>query len=333
MSKGPEIARGVCAAAVMTCLAGPASVAAHHSAAVYDMQSVVALRGTVTRYEWKNPHVYVFVEAEDNEGKTVEWAIEGESTALMARSGWSASTLSPGDSVLVRANANRTPGRYEARLITLATEDGTVLVRKALGSAPGVPADGLSGVWDAIRGYEDFELIRRPTERGAAIIAAFDEGQSPVQNCLAFPAPLVTVLPYRTKIDVEDDRIVFRSEYFDVERIVYMDGRGHPENGERTPQGHSVGHWEGETLVVDTALFSAHPIGNFRGLPSSTHKHVVERFEPTEDHTQLRVTFRVEDPEFLAEPWTGGLTWDYVPGGEMLPFNCDLDVARRFANP
>ena len=205
-------------------------------------------------------------------------------------------------------------------------------VRKDSGSPPRISANGLAGVWDAIRGYDDFELVRGElTPSGVAAVAAFEEGQSPVQDCLAFPAPMVTFLPYRSRITVADSRIVIDSEYFDVQRVIYIDGRAHPVNGERTPQGHSIGHWDGDALVVDTTLFSDHPIGNWKGLPSGARKHLVERFEPTDDRTQLRVTFTVEDPEFLADPWLGVVTWDYVPDGEMLPYHCDPEIARRFA--
>jgi hypothetical protein len=312
--------------------ASPLSARAHHSAAVYEMRSVVALRGTVTRYEWKNPHVYIFVDVEDENGEVAQWALEGEPTTLMARSGWTPTTLAPGDRISARVNRNRNPDSHEARLMTLSKSDGTVLARRPTGSAAATAATDISGVWDALRGYEDFEFVRGAlTERGNAAVAAFDEGQSPVQNCLAFPAPMVTFLPYRTQIELAGDRVLIHSEYFDVERVVYMDGRGHPESGGRSDQGHSIGHWDGDALVVDTTLFTDHPIGNFRGLPSSTKKHLVERFEPSEDHTQLRVTFSVEDPAYLLEPWTGELTWDYVPDGEMLPFDCDPEVARRFA--
>jgi len=313
-------------------LATTEPAAAHHSAAVYDMQSVITLRGTVTRYEWKNPHVYIFLEAEGDRGETAEWAIEGESTALMGRSGWSATTLRPGDRVFARANLNRRPERHEARLVALTTEDGTVLVRKATGTAPKAAASGLEGVWDAIRGYDEFEFRRGVlTDLGRAAVSNFDEGQSPVQNCLAFTAPMVTFLPYRSSIEIESDRILIRSEYFDVERVVYMDGRGHPVDAERTQQGHSIGSWDGDALIVDTTDFADHPIGNFRGLPSGARKHVIERFEPTADRTQLRVRFTVEDPDYLVDPWEGEVVWDYVPDGDMVPFRCDPEIARRFA--
>jgi Family of unknown function (DUF6152) len=332
MSKTQSIARTVGAMVLIAAVLAPPRISAHHSAAVYAMDSVMTLRGTVRSYEWRNPHVYIFVDAEDDSGRLAEWAIEGESTALMTRSGWTPTTLAVGDRVLVRANRNRHPERREARLVTLTTGGGTVLMRKGAGSAAVEGADGIAGVWDALRGYDHFHFVRgKLTERGAEAVRAFDEGQSPVKDCLAFPAPMVTFLPYRSEIQVRDDRVVIRSEYFDVERVVYTDGRGHPENGERTPQGHSIGHWENGALVVDTTLFADHPIGNFHGLPSGARKHVVERFELSSDRRRLNVRFSVEDPDYLAEPWTGEIVWDYAPDGQMLPYKCDLETARRFA--
>jgi hypothetical protein len=321
------------AAAVAWLFLSSSSGSTHHSGAVYDTDVLLTLRGTVSRYEWRNPHVYVFVEVEDDTGQLFEWALEAESTALLTRAGWSPTTLAPGDRISARVNRNRDPARFEARIRTLSAPDGTILGRRVRGTAaPTVAASSLAGVWDALRDYENFEFARgEVTAHGTAALSAFDEARSPVQDCVAFAAPIVTFLPYRSEIEIADDRVYIRSEFFSIERVVFMDGRGHPENGERTPQGHSIGHWEDDVLVVDTALFSDNPIGNFRGLPSGAHKHVVERFNLSEDRTRIRVEFWAEDPEYLAEPWTGEIVWDHVPDGEILPFECDPEVSRRFA--
>jgi len=325
----------LCGLALATLLASPSPAWSHHSSAVYDSDTVSTFTGTVTRFEWTNPHVYLFVEVEDDTGEIVEWAVEAESTALLTRAGWSRTTVEPGDGISARVHRNRNPALREARILTLITADGTVLGRRATDTAaPTAAASTLAGVWDALRGYRDFDVVRGGlTERGAAAVNAFDEHRSPVQDCLAFAVPVPTVLPYRSAIEIDDDTIYIRSEFFSIERVVYMDGRGHPENGERTTQGHSIGRWDGDTLVVDTALFAEHPIGNWSGLPSGPRKRVVERFEPTADRTQLRITFTVEDPDFLVDPWLGEIVWDYVPEGEILPFVCDPEAARRFAAP
>lgn len=332
MKKNPLRECRVSAVAVAA-LAVPAS--AHHSFSVYDADTVVTLTGSVTRYEWTNPHVYLFVDVDGGDGTVVEWALEGESTALLTRAGWSRTMLAPGDRIAARVYRNRNPAQRGARILTLITPDGTTLSRRTMTAAlPSVGARDLAGVWDALRGYGDFEFVRGAlTDQGSAAVSAFDESRSPVQDCVAFAAPITTVLPYRNEIELAADRIFIRSEFFSIERVVYMDGRGHPEDGLRTEQGHSIGSWDGDTLVVDTALFAPNPIGNWRGLPSGPRKHVVERFEPTPDRTQLRITFRVEDPDYLVDPWEDEIVWDHVPSGEILPFGCDPEAAGRFATP
>jgi hypothetical protein len=137
-------------------------------------------------------------------------------------------------------------------------------------------------------------------------------------------------VPYLYEIEILDDQVLIRSEFYGSERTVFMDGRSHPENAERTLQGHSLGWWEGEVLVVDTVQFSDLRNGNMFGIPSGAQKHVVERYELSEDGTRLLINFVLEDPEYLVEPFEGNTYWDFSPGTEMLPFTCDLENARRY---
>ena len=109
-----------------------------------------------------------------------------------------------------------------------------------------------------------------------------------------------------------------------------MDGREHPQSGERTIQGHSIGSWEGEVLVVDTTLFSDSRTGNLNGVPGGSQKHVVERYQLSEDRTQLLLEFVVEDPEYMVEPMIGRVAWDYAPDREIMPFGCDPENARLY---
>ena len=147
--------------------------------------------------------------------------------------------------------------------------------------------------------------------------------------------PSILVAPYLHEIELREDAVVIRNERFNAERIIYTDGRGHPENGERTNQGHSIGRWEGDTLVVDTALFADHraPIsgqqGN-EGVPAGAAKRAVERYTLSEDGTRLLIDFTVEDPEYLAEPFSGHVEWYYAPHFEMLGFGCDRDNSSRY---
>ena len=106
------------------------------------------------------------------------------------------------------------------------------------------------------------------------------------------------------------DQVIIRHELMDAVRVIHMDGRPHPGPGVRWLAGHSVGRWEGSTLVVDTTNFTERT--NFRGSPQNTRQdifaterlHVIERFTPT-DGTTIRYEFTVDDPDTWTAPWSG----------------------------
>lgn len=318
-------------AVLIAALSVASSARGHHSSSIYESDTVLTLQGTVRAYEWKNPHVYIYVDVVDEAGQIVDWEIEGGSTPLMMRSGWTASTLAPGDLVSVRINPNKDVDIHNGWLLEISSDRGTSLNRWVEDTTSAVAAESIEGVWDALRGFQamDFEHGRL-TERGAVAQSGYHETQNPVKDCIPSPAPVLTYMPYRTEISVLDDRVLLHTEYFDVERIVYMDGRGHPENIERTNQGHSIGYWDGDALVVDTVAFTDSPIGSGMTVPSGPRKHVIERFELTESRTQMNVSFSIEDPDFIVGQSTGELRWDYVPSGELTPYQCDPEIARRY---
>ena len=79
------------------------SVLAHHSAAMFDDAKVVEKKGTVKELQWTNPHVWLQVVIDEN-GKKIEWSLEGGSPNTLSRQGWRASTFKAGDVVTVRFN-------------------------------------------------------------------------------------------------------------------------------------------------------------------------------------------------------------------------------------
>jgi len=310
----------------------PAS--AHHSYAIYDQASVVTLTGTVSRYDWRSPHVYIFVEAPDAAGGIAEYEIEGDPTPMMTRNGWTATTLAAGDRVTLRANPGKDPDMHQGLLDALTTPDGTVLRRRAPGRASLVEAGSIAGVWSGLRGFGTRRFDGgEPTARGEAARAASAAADNPVAACVPAPPPSIANAPHLHEIEIRADRVLIRTEYFASTRTVFMDGRGHPENGERTNLGHSIGRWDGDVLVVDTRLFADHPGGNMRGIPSGAGKHVVERYGLSDDRRELVMDFVLEDPEYLAVPVTGRIAWDYAPDQALLPSACDPETARRFLLP
>ncbi len=88
------------AAAAFVALGMPAW--AHHSHANYNLDEFTILSGTLTEIAWTNPHVWFYMEVDDEEGNPRPWAFEGGSVAALTRGGWQRDSLKPGDNVSVR---------------------------------------------------------------------------------------------------------------------------------------------------------------------------------------------------------------------------------------
>ena len=95
--------RIVAAAALCAAAISVASLAAHHSAAMFDDEKVLELNGTIKEVQWTNPHIWIQVVV-DNNGQKTEWSLEGGSPNSLSRNGWRATTFKAGDAVTVRLN-------------------------------------------------------------------------------------------------------------------------------------------------------------------------------------------------------------------------------------
>ena len=311
-----------------------ASSNAHHSDASYDQTKTITLQGVVTSYVWRNPHVTIYVEAPDNNGDIAEWALEIGSTMIMTRSGWSRDLLKEGDLVQATAYPNRNPQDHDVMLINIQTADGSVYIQDESDYIGTSTTDSFEGVWKG-RGSTIIEFAKAMSEASLTDKATLAKSSydyrlhSPIAQCVPPPTPtwLRGMIIYLTEFDILDDRVIIKNEFFDNQRIIYMDGRAHPEAGERTNQGHSIGFWEDDVLVVDTVLFEDHRSSFDRGVPNGSQKHTIERFYLNKEGTRMNVDILVEDPEFLAEPWSGTMQLDYTPEYSIQEYNCDPEFA------
>lgn len=74
----------------------------HHSfAAQYDRTKAITLKGTVTKVEWMNPHIYFYVDVKDDANQVTNWAIEGGAPSMLYRNGWRIDSLKVGDKVTI----------------------------------------------------------------------------------------------------------------------------------------------------------------------------------------------------------------------------------------
>ena len=112
------------AAAVALPLASTSS--AHHSPAVFDQRTEITLRGVVAAYQFRNPHLFIHVVVADGELRG-EWEVEAQSPNIMGLYGWSATSLRPGDRVVVVANPPQQRGKRLALGRSVLKSDGTTL--------------------------------------------------------------------------------------------------------------------------------------------------------------------------------------------------------------
>jgi hypothetical protein len=96
--------------------------AAHHSFAMFDQKKIVTLEGTVTEFQWTNPHAFIEIDAEGGR----HWSIELNSPNNLKRQGWSSRALKPGDKVTLRMSPLRN-GKPGGLFLDLTKADGTTL--------------------------------------------------------------------------------------------------------------------------------------------------------------------------------------------------------------
>jgi Family of unknown function (DUF6152) len=76
-------------------------ISAHHGNSAYDEEHQIDVTGTVTEFEWTNPHCQIYMDVKDGQGKVVSWAIESQSPGILRRNSWTRTTLKPGDQITV----------------------------------------------------------------------------------------------------------------------------------------------------------------------------------------------------------------------------------------
>lgn len=323
----------------LLCLGPVATGGAHHSAAMFDTDREVVIEGVVSRYDWRNPHVYMVVETIGAGGAVIAQQIEAGAPSVLLPLGLTAGSLIVGERVTIRANPNKHGADRIALGRSLTKEDGTDLplniAARNVRERPDARASSLAGTWFAPLG--PFRAFRAATsdswqltDKGRRAMGAYDIADASYADCIPVTAPTLMIYPVTTTVEIAPDAVVFDVDWMSSRRVVHTDGRGHPDGGEPTLHGDSVGRWEGETLVVDTVLYAEHKEGLTLGVPSGTGKHTIERFSLSDDGRYMNYEVVVEDPEYLLEPIRHSSQLEYRPDLEPTGLACDLEAARRY---
>ena len=197
-------------------------------------------------------------------------------------------------------------------------------------------ADGkpdLTGIW----GTESPKYL-------ANIAADFKPGELPIQpwaetltrermtgihaaeesnaNCLPQGVPRIDATPNPFKIVQEPDLVVILYEAFGQFRQVYLDGRALPKDANPTWLGYSVGHWDLDTLVVETTGFNGKTWLDQAGHPTTDALRVTERFHRRDfGHLDIQVT--IDDPKTYTKAWTVTEPMQLLPDTDLIEFVCN----------
>jgi hypothetical protein len=168
------------------------------------------------------------------------------------------------------------------------------------------------GVWEVTRGRAPAAGTRpaapeQPslTPKYAELLKAYRANppqDSVAANCVPPGMPGVMSQPYPLEFILSPGKVTIIAEAYMQVRHIYTDGRSHPEDPDLTFNGHSIGHWEKDTLVVDTIGFS--PLTSLgAGMQHSDKMHIVERMRLSAPDN-LEIVTTVEDKEALTQPFT-----------------------------
>ena len=171
-------------------------------------------------------------------------------------------------------------------------------------------------------------------QKGAGEIPLTDWGKEKMAtqidvsvHCLPTGYVRTTNAPFPLEIVQRPGRIIFLYEINNNFHIVFTDGREHPKDWEPTWAGHSVGKWDGDTLVVDTVGLTDKSWLDRAGHPHSDALHIVERIRRVDKET-LEIDLTFDDVKAYTKPWKGRKLYTHRPGWEITEYVC-ADIFKK----
>lgn len=318
-------------------LAAGATYAHHGSSGQFNHDIKVQVSGVVTDIRFVNPHAWVYFNATGESDETQEWRCELRAGSLLKKNGWTEDMFMEGTEILVNGSQarreefgcytdtitfadGRTVTRYDImdeQRVVIAEADlapgtpvlhGHWVATERGGGAPQAAAEFAASVWpdQAPTGRQSYAIS---AAGAAAAPANFNREMNPRFHCLAtnmFHDWWFDM--HVNKIEQTDDKIVMTYGFMDIERTLHMDMDEHPDNIVPSRAGHSIGRWEGDTLIVDTLGFEEGWLAATREpILHSDQMHTIERFDLSEDGEYLAMTYVINDPLYLDAPYYGQL--------------------------
>lgn len=312
MKRGQAVSRAIRGTVLLLVGTAASAAFAHHGVAPhYDVDKPVKLEGTIAKFEFINPHSFVYISTVDAAGAEQVWSCELASRSVLERNGLGVDTFAVGAPITLEGVAARhNPTGCAFRVAYFA--DGSVLRASTLfgptlapsTETPGDPKS-IAGTWTmkrfAVSNYEG-----QLTEAGERARAAFDpvvddpaiycDPTSPVRFWVNVNEPF--------EIRIEGEAVVIDNRFMDSRRIVHLDETATPAEVARSTMGYSTGHFEGAALVVSTDRFSAAALEPRFGVMHTQDLELGERLEVDEASGELKITWVIDDPAYFKAPVT-----------------------------
>lgn len=309
---------------------------AHHSSAPhFDSSRPISIEGVVTAFRFVNPHAWVYLEVTNADGIVENWNCELGAASTYRRQGWDVAVFEIGAGIKIEGIAARRDDlgcSFEMGTLS----DGTTIARNgeitrgeqvltevvASESNTEIDLSVMEGNWittSRVRGggggrrngsaleiYAD--LL---TDAGKVAVAAYDQRfDDPALQC----SPSSIIRGYSEPNGASDftqsqSQIVIRHEFMDTVRTIDLTTHEHSANTVLSMTGHSVGWFEGGTLVIETVGFEAGVLLPHPGLLHSEEMRIVERMTLAEGGNVLLRDYEVTDSKFFTGAFTGSNSW------------------------
>ncbi len=322
------------------------SADAHHSNDYhFDRNVDVTVTGTVKEFRFINPHSRLVVDVAGEDGDVVTWDCEMGAANGLRRRGWTEEVFQRGEAIVIQGFAARRHATEcyfdyadmeDGRRITMADSfDANIPVSVAATTPPtdvdtsfGVP--DFSRIWQRAPGGGGGGPQLGGSNRQAWVLSEVGqralEAYDPVLDDPALQCSPVSIVRLwgngdLTEISQAADRVTIHHEWMDAERTVHVGMSVHPSELPDSVLGHSIGWYEGETLVIDTVGYSAGMLHQHPGLPHSDKLHTVERLTLSKAGDSFELAYTAEDADYFIDQLTG--TRSFIASTEtMREYNC-----------
>ena len=346
-----SIRSGFKTAIVLGCVAFTSIAFAHHSPNVhFDRTQTVEFTGELIEISWRNPHVLMTVRSTNDEGEGVVWDLEYLAPSFLSRQGITSDLFSVGDIIRVAGFPARSNEHAVFTTNILAANgqevfDFQIAEARFTNNTVGLTfaeyqdtrkvdlpqtAESIFRVWstdvsligpDRTMWQDSYPL----TEQAQTAHANWDRvADNPYIRCENGMLAIMDQF-FPMEIAAAGDNIVIHLEELDMIRTVYMTNSFPLPSP--SPLGHSVGRWDGETLVVSTTQVTW-PWFDQTGVPQTDAVEFSERFTLSENGLRLNYSVRATDPDTFTEPVVLTRDWVWLPGETVQPYECTIQEGK-----